>query len=317
MHDRTSNFCPIIVMQRQSTLQFWDDYHADHPEQEWISKPSDAVLQMIFEQYHCDDVVAEDAQRLNLLEIGSGTSSLVRDVKEFFENQYQKQRKNDRKVYACGTDVSPVCIDNLRKRDRDHIVRHNGRLDYEVLNIVEGYPSHQNWHLILDKGCLDTFLFRSRQRGPNSDYNDLVRRILDNIHSWLNPQTGKYIFISPRTKIKAVRDFQGFSSVQRFVMPSSSMSTLEGNKNGSCERRVSGYLFVCTRNNDYHPGVSDPFRQLRKQILPSDNDKCLGCGMTFQELRHDEPVEGRGAAFWTRRWTGHSRHCKGETKVND
>jgi hypothetical protein len=39
-------------------------------------------------------------------------------------------------------------------------------LRYEVLNVAEPHPElARNFDVILDKGCLDTFLFRSRSRG--------------------------------------------------------------------------------------------------------------------------------------------------------
>ncbi|KAG7347209.1 methyltransferase domain containing protein [Nitzschia inconspicua] len=303
-------------MQRQETLQFWDDYHTDRQEQEWISKPSDDVLQMIFEQCTVlqdkNGIPTSHTQALKILEIGCGTSSLVRDVKTFFEHKFQYQQ-HCRKVHACGTDVSAVCIDHLRKRDTDFLLKENGLLEYKVLNVVDGTPSRQNWDLILDKGCLDTFLFRSRHRGPNSDHNNLIRQILDNIHRWLTPRTGQYMFISPRAKVKAVRDYRGFSLVHRLELPASARSTLEGTKNSKEDHVHPGYLHVCYRNDDYESGKSETFREQTNRDLSHDDAKCPGCGKTFLQLRRGEAVEGRGTAFWKRYWQGHCRHCKGDT----
>jgi SAM-dependent methyltransferase len=324
-------------MQRQGTLQFWDDYHMDHTGQEWISKPSDEVLQMIFDQfynhYHGNDYDDNcfnnynnnnTSQPLHVLEIGCGTSSLVRDVKEYFGKQYLKQQQVCRNIHACGTDVSQICIDYLCKRDCHLIVQHknennnnnnnnnnNGLLEYNVLNVVDKVTSTRKWDLILDKGCLDTFLFRSRQRGPNSDYNDLIQKVLNNLHTLLKPRSGLYMFISPRSKIKAVRDYQGFSSTHRYTLPASLLSTLEGTKHDS------GYLFVCTRNDDYIPGVTFPFRGQPNQNTSSDDyddddATCPSCGVSFLRFRNGESLPGRrGTAVWIRQWEGHCKHCQG------
>jgi hypothetical protein len=312
----SSLFC-TCTMQRQGTLQFWDDYHAGHTRQEWISRPSDEVLQLIVEQYiqrsNRNDNIGQhnyESTPLNVLEIGCGTSTLVRDVKEHFGKQYRNQQIC-RNVHARGTDVSPICVHNLSQRDSHLILQNNnhnnnnGVLEYKVLNVVDKSTSTRKWDLILDKGCLDTFLFRSRQRGPNSDYNDLIQRVLDNLHSWLKPRSGLYMFISPRTKIKAVRDYQGFASVDRYTLPASSISTLEGTKYDS------GYLFVCTRNNDYNSGVSLPFRQQTNQQYPSDTATCSKCGVLFPQFRKGVSLQGRGASFLNRLWDGHCKHCKG------
>jgi hypothetical protein len=290
-------------MQRPGTLQFWDDYHTDHTEQEWISKPSDEVLQMIFEQYDHHGNHSNCGASLKLLEIGCGTSMLVRDVKEYFEKQYRKQQIC-RTIHAWGTDVSQICIDNLRQRDHQVISQqNNGILEYHVLNVVEKMIPARKWDLIIDKGCLDTFLFRSRQRGPNSDYNELIQRVLDNLHSWLKYSSGLYMVISPRTKIKAVRDYEGFSSVHRYTLPASSISMLEGTK---CD---SGYLFVCSRNDNYTPGFSIPFRRQPDQQTPSDDATCPNCGVSFLLFRKGESLQGKGAYTWTRLWQGHCKHC--------
>jgi Methyltransferase domain len=303
-------------MQRQGTLQFWDDYHADHTRQEWISKPSDEVLKMIFEQFHNHgnnhfDDHNNISDPLTVLEIGCGTSTLVRDVKGYFETQYRKQQIC-RNIHACGTDVSPICIDHLCQRDRHHVMlqnhhhQNNGQLEYKVLNVVDNDASTlHKWDLILDKGCIDTFLFRSRQRGPNADYNDLIQRVLDNLHSWLRSHSGGlYMFISPRTKIKAVRDYQGFSSIHRYTLPPHSLSTLEGTNHDS------GYLFVCAKNNNYIPGISLPFRRQSNQQTPKDDTICQHCGVSFLRFRKGESLQTRGAAIWMRQWEGHCKHCK-------
>lgn len=317
-------------MQRQGTLQFWDDYHSNHSEQEWISKPYDVVLEMIFDRFqqqqeqsrHHGGHDVDATATINILEIGCGTSELVKNVKDFFDAQFQNILEGPdryREIYACGTDVSPICIEHLKKRDRDVLAKYDGLLQYQVLNVVDGKPplsSQKQFDLILDKGCLDTFLFRTRQRGPSADYNELIRQVLDNLHSWMKQHDfSQYMLLSPRAKLKAVRDYQGFSSVERLALPESARSTLEGTKTSDDHQHSpTGYLYVCNRNNDYTPGTSEPFVKQRSGIsgIPNDDTKCLNCGTTFLLLRKGESVDGRGATFWTRHWNGHCRHCKGK-----
>jgi rubredoxin len=363
-------------MQRDTTLQFWDEYHNKNDSQEWISKPGEELLAMIFHHYWnqdqdqdhrhtsniqvnnndalTNDIVKNNDEMIKLLEIGCGTSTLVRDMKIHIENTYYYPRII-KKVIACGTDVSQVCIDVNQQRDGHN----SGDLWYEVLNCLEdnngnddngeqlsslsssssllsssSFHHRGNWDLIIDKGCLDTFMFRSKKQGTNRIYPESVRKLLDNIHGWLsssmkssssssslstslslsssddggerlekeeeevvvrNRRVGCYIFISPRSKVKAVRDYAGFSSVRRYPLPGNYRAELEGKKNNINNRSNNnnntsnnnennnennnnitrdnvddsnitsppsstlGYLFVCTKNINYKVGIEEPF----------------------------------------------------------
>ena len=421
-------------MQRDKTIQFWDSYHNENDSEEWISKPGEEVLQMIFDQI--DDCKRnEDDKRFRcqrrcftILEIGCGTSTLSRDLKRYIE------RKNPMvEVVACGTDVSKVCIDVNQKRDCLRAVRppsaiadnnnntnnvnvntvidkpssdSRGSLWYEVLNVLDGEPSRKNWDLIIDKGCLDTFVFRSRQRGShNKNYPQCLRKLLDNLHGWqataalarpandvgndeqcaaqflpnkidgnynLNgdeerakqhvlqqkqqqkQQPGRitpsvYVWITPRSKLKAVRDYAGFSSVRRYSMPKIYRSKLESRKNNENNKEVapgggldetgnnesgespddtcttidasSGFMFVCTKNDDYQVGVSMPFPTVSSSSRhtnaspPSDESQCPRCERTFRKFRKDEGFESRGVTYCTRKWKSHCIHCKSDPVV--
>jgi len=396
-------------MQREKTIQFWDNYHDENDSEEWISKPGEELLKMIFDQIYDERKENEDYSNFrcktrcfSILEIGCGTSTLVRDLQRYIEERHPMI-----KVNACGTDVSKVCIDVSIKRDclRTHpafvttddsevkIVSNaisstsnpRGSLWYEVLNVLEGEPSRKNWDLIIDKGCLDTLLFRSRQRGTfNKNYPECLRILLDNLHGWqstaailaraaagdddlcaaplvitddndlnddyerTNKQlqqqggtTSVYICITPRTKLKAVRDYAGFSSVSRYPLPKICRSKLEGRKNNDsnekekeiehcdndngespdvCNNKDSlGYMFVCPKNDDYQVGVSIPFPTFSSRHNnnnnnnpPKDENKCTGCKKTFQEFRKGEGLEFRGVTYWTRKWKAHCIHCKHE-----
>ena len=174
-----------------------------------------------------------------------------------------------RPVHVCATDVSQVCIEVSQQRDQEFMLATDNDnvdtndystrnvLEYRVLNVLQEprqqqqeqqRPSrHDQWDVILDKGCLDTFMFRSRQRGAeNNVYTELLHRALDNIHTWLkggnkanvnddggndddNQQqkhrVGVYVLLTPRSKIRAVRDYAGFDSVQRHVLAASTAGT--------------------------------------------------------------------------------------------
>ena len=402
-------------MQSDKTIRFWDDYHDENDSQEWISTPGEELLAMIFDQLEIDATSNDDNSDgdgenddisnsknmqssnsrnkvVSVLEIGCGTSTLVRDLKNHIE-----ERDSRTTVVACGSDVSQVCIDTNRERDcpcadndntDDNVFSKNINISdiankesslstpsssqspslwYEVLNVLEGEPSRRDWDLILDKGCLDTFLFRSKQRGAqNKAYPESLRIILDKIHGWLatmttttgegggvctstrNSNTSRssyYIFLSPRPKIKAVRDYAGFSSVSKYPLPGMYRSELEGkrcNDNSNNHNHTTnsdnegdgggggkptmeqeptvaaspGYMFVCAKNDAYQPGTSKAFpcNNKRVAVVPTtdENSRCPRCPLTFRDFRRAEEMEFRGVTYWTRRWKAHCLHCKGE-----
>lgn len=345
-------------MQRDKTIQFWDNYHGENDSDEWISKPGEELFEMILEQVVMG--TEDNEQCFSILEIGCGTSTLVRDLKE-----YIGKRNPMVNVIACGTDVSKVCIDANTKRDctqsiptisNDFINKDcsgtespsRKSLWYEVLNVLDGKPSRKSWDLVIDKGCLDTFLFRSRQRGSqNKIYPESLRTLLDNIHKWQrSPSKGEsdnlhknhvsterssvYICITPRPKLKAVRDYAGFSSVRRYKLPEYYGATLESKKR-DCQQEVEkngsrnsdkgggnspGFMFVCTRNNDYQVGLSAPFSSMNEvpdnNNPPNNDTTCPRCKRTYLEFRKEGGVESRGEAYCLRKWKSHILHCKSE-----
>jgi hypothetical protein len=290
-------------MQNDRTLQFWDDFHQDNDCKEWIMQPSDEILETIAR--HCPKTSTD----LKILEIGCGTSTMARDLW-----QHIKKEDENRNVYMLVTDVSPVCIQINEERDEALLTTEyfekqapESSLEYFVLNVVDDRPlgeEQKACEVILDKGCLDTFLFRSRQRGENHVYTPIVKKVLDNIWSWMADDDGVYLLISPRSRLRAVRDFAGFASVERHSLSSASKADLVGNED------KSGYIYVCRKNTSYVVGETPAFSADYKD-LPPDDTKCQKCGTTFIELRKGEAVEGRGVVFWTRQWKGHCKHCKG------
>ena len=126
---------------------------------------------------------------------------------------------------------------NKQQQQREEFDEKNDEIDQSTTAIPMNY-----WDVIIDKGCLDTFLFRSKQRGENSVYTNLMNVVLDNIFRLLRSGNdvndddngncndnderdksgehgGMYIQITPRPRIRAVRDYAGFKSVQRHALP--------------------------------------------------------------------------------------------------
>jgi len=289
-------------MQNERTIQFWDEYHKENESIEWISEPSEDVLECLRDYCFYASPQLKELRNLSMLEIGCGTSSLAKD---FW--QYLVKNEGEKSLLMVGTDVSSECINSNIERDQELLSADgNSGLQYRTLDVI--HPSEGDTFccdIILDKGCLDTFLFRSRNRGGNkSSYNPIMRSLLDNVWKWLSDD-GVYMFISPRAKLKAVRDYSGFQFVQRQALPAVSHGNLVG------KTKSSGYVYVCRKSSAYVIGMTPAFSGLDKETLPSNKRRCLKCQITFLEFRKGEAVEGRGAAFWIRQWKGHCQHCKG------
>ena len=290
-------------MQNDRTLRFWDDfYNAQEPssDKEWILQPSQPLLQRLSQ-------CLEKRASCRILEIGCGTSSLGRELWKYMRTNPPAGEEQP-SVHLLATDVSEVCIRQNQERDSELIDQgENTSLEYKVLNIVKSDPELEGkFDFILDKGCLDTFLFRSRQRGGGSQsYGEHVRSAIDNIQSWLS-KDGVYVILSPRIKFKTVRDYAGFSSVDRFELNPAELQLgdLEGEEgdNGCL------FLYVCHKNPAYSSSSDEAFPRDQEQF--PDEDSCQTCGVTFVEFRKGEDLSGRGEVFWRRQWKGHCAHCK-------
>eukprot|EP00797_Seminavis_robusta_P009445 Sro1683_g290910.1 n/a (307) ;mRNA; r:6289-7209 len=292
----------------------------------------------------------------HVLEIGCGTSTLSRD---FWRVCRQESTKRDlSSVSVCATDVSSVCIEQNQQRDQEDIQREQqpmmdyldaSILEYRVLNIAEPLFPHKNngdddnhpngpdnskstvqpksFDMIIDKGCLDTFAFRTRQRGDQK--NVLVQSVLDNVFDLLkdgdndnNTEPGVYVSISPRAKFRALQKYPGFSKVQRIplgvgkvkaeLMESNAHSNNshgQDSPDDSKKERETLYMYVCTKQPNFHPQQGHQRNQLA--MVPEDSEACPVCGVKFHEFRKGEDINGRGGKFWTRIFRGHTRHCKG------
>ena len=343
-------------MQRERTLQFWDEYHHDNQKKEWIVEPSHELIQLLVDTImvnakHGTLGKEEDAsthrRHLRILEIGCGTSRLARSVWNHLQNcgiihSESSSSSSSWTITMCASDVSETCIQTNRQRDQEDMQNNNGLVSttdtignstfrYQVCNVLEANDEMRGqWDVILDKGCIDTLLFRSRQRGENHVYTNLMQTVLDNIYQWLSPHSHSiYLLISPRSKIRAVRDFAGFESpVRRHSLPKTNWTATTSTRQEDQEflvkggrpiqkqnqkpRDTPGYLFVCRKHSDYQPGISSPFPGDYRRV-PDEDSKCH-CGITFYQFRKGEAVEGRGQVFWTREWKNHCIHCKAPHK---
>jgi len=163
----------------------------------------------------------------SVLELGCGTSTLSRELflyllrrrrsgssPPFSPSQHPRHPETAPiDVVVVATDVSPVCIERNRVRDAalllgDEIIFENetdgppppssrsssssSSLRYKVLDVAAagGVPAEyrDRFDLILDKGCLDTFLFRSKKRAGRAEA--LSRTVLDNVRSMLKKRGG-------------------------------------------------------------------------------------------------------------------------------
>ena len=175
-------------MQKEKTLQFWDDfYEKEEQTKEWIVQPSRHILNRIEKNLPLSSDVADS---LHILEIGCGNSQFSLILWEYLNSRIECNEIDLESVHVTATDVSSVCIDNNRQRDSERMHKFEpNSFQYQVLNVLrENHIFEQKFSLVLDKGCLDTFLFRSGK----SEETSILHTLLDNIHSWLQDD-GKYI----------------------------------------------------------------------------------------------------------------------------
>ncbi len=287
-------------MQKKQTIEFWDRHHEKVLNQEWIVHPSSTSLHEYIIPLLCDDVVVNNnnnlKEDLTLLEIGCGTSRLAMEIYELIEKKG--------KFFV--TDVSEVCIQANKVRDKELIEKSNGKFNYEVFDVVSNSDDipfgGEKFNCILDKGCLDTFLFRSETRIQTK----LVEKLLNKIHSLLRVK-GKYIVITPRPKPKVIRNFRGFHKIQRYIL-NDNIADLDGNmsrdKNKGKAQKV--FMFVCLKNDNYSVESEKAFVDHYDESANHDFvGVCEHCGIDF-----DEFCTGLKLTKRVRQWKGHRIHCK-------
>jgi hypothetical protein len=323
--------------QKVKTKDYWDSFYLSLPsagdinavvnetpdetssDLEWIV-PHSAVLDTIsslFARSHASVSV-------NALEIGCGISQLsISLLQRLLLNRHDAKPRDFRCAYCfVATDVSSVCIEHNRTRDDAYITSlrtADGSLSYELLDVLDDKSSSSHtrcYDIVLDKGTLDTFLFRSKRTKKGSlSHPPLLTPLLNNVHRWLRAGwESKYVIISPRPKIKSVRDFRGFASVRRIKVDT---STLNGNvvlvKSNSENAKTSKsevYLYECVKDDSYDPDEDMPYRSV--VCCAEDESICVKCGMSFKHYRGTVDVRDQGEVVWARRWKNHVVHCKGK-----
>jgi hypothetical protein len=334
--------------QNKKTKKYWDSFYSELSANlptsagtasknglEWIVANSSVLLNEILQLFPVESTNGSgDVTRIEVLEIGCGVSELSCSLLEILVQQRAADDLQNLSYGFVSTDVSPVCIDHNQKRDDAFISlldTSNGNssddptsvrtdsLRYEVLDVLVKSETTQQYDVILDKGTLDTFLFRSKRTSKCSErYPPLLLPILNNIHQWLRlGGKSKYIIISPRAKIKAVRDYIGFASVRRIKLDVSKLGgtlLLESNvkNNSDIDNLSRGYIFIyeCTRNDDYKSDVDTPFRSESDQTV-DDPSICPKCQHNFKAFRGSIETCDQGVITWIRRWKNHIVHCKG------
>ncbi len=314
--------------QKSKTIEYWDDFYsvlaADFNEPasdlEWIV-PHSLVLDTIL-SYFPTQTQDQSNARTDVLEIGCGFSQLsISLLQRLLQYRQDTNTNSHGSTYDfVATDVSAVCIDHNRERNTAYVssICNDGhRFSYEVFDVLiydASSPHNQKYDMILDKGTLDTFLFRSKRTNKGSSaYPPLLTQLLNNIHRWLRCGCdAKYIVISPRAKIKSIRDFNGFARVRRIKLDTAALSNdvvlVKGNSETSKLTKSEVYLYKCTKNDSYHPDHDSPYRD--KKCNTKDESLCSTCGISFKEFLGKVDPRDQGEAVCERKWKNHCVHCK-------
>eukprot|EP00520_Triparma_pacifica_P009509 CAMPEP_0118660324 /NCGR_PEP_ID=MMETSP0785-20121206/15611_1 /TAXON_ID=91992 /ORGANISM="Bolidomonas pacifica, Strain CCMP 1866" /LENGTH=693 /DNA_ID=CAMNT_0006553541 /DNA_START=97 /DNA_END=2175 /DNA_ORIENTATION=+ len=250
--------------------KFWEEYHKENPEVDWITSPKNIIEHMIGQNDR------------SVLEVGCGTSELSKEMAvKFKESTFT------------ATDVSPAAVKTCSSRHGDV-----ENLKYEVLDLLgDNIEEKGKWGVVVDKGCLDTFMFRS----PANERLSHVTKALDNVHTLLSPG-GRYVLVSPRANLQArfggvgwrIKDWKGWESVTRRRVKCQEVC-LEG-------RTGVGdvFIYTCVRKDSYNRNAEGGKFKEQDEGPPV----CPGCGK-------ERGVRiGRGF----RQWRNHVAHC---VKLNE
>mmetsp|Transcript_40890 Transcript_40890/g.41581 ORF Transcript_40890/g.41581 Transcript_40890/m.41581 type:complete len:385 (-) Transcript_40890:107-1261(-) len=275
-------------------------------------------------------------ETIHILEIGCGDSILSRSLFLHLLELQQRSNSDDRqRFHVLATDVSGICIESNTLRDAGiRMDNHEGNsLTYRVFDALSDPPltfassndnqSSGHVSLMLDKGCLDTFLHRSstRTKSNPSVYSPLLLQLLNTVHANLD-DNGTYVVLTPRKRIRELRDYGGFRkySVTRLLSAggggdggkSDELGLLEGGRTGDV------YLHRCTKDGSYAAtdNIQNSFTTVgENNTAAGDLQACDKCRTTFEEYMK---VTGGGKgqssgtdSYWKRRWKGHLVHCKG------
>ena len=292
-------------MQTEKTRKFWDELHQQDYNREWILPSSDQLLRLVVSHF------PPKLEVTRVLEIGCGTSSLALQLCDFWERVRQEANLERPSTAApapqahldvVATDISKVCVEQQRLRKLSRPLQwENATLEYRELSITELHTNlADSFDVILDKGCLDTCLFRSK----NAD--QWLGRVLCNLHSWLSPHGGVYSIITPRSKLKVLKDFEGFE-VRRMVLRASSFG--HGSlvpRSGADHKETSEHVYF--HSCQYREMNCDSSSvDATKVMFPTRN--CRKCGLSFDQFCRSRK-NNRMLDAKRRQWQNHQNHCK-------
>lgn len=309
--------------QNDKTIDFWDTFYrdlgtgvssiqnqpSDNNDLEWIASNNPVVLDKIV------SFIGKDSMRI--LEIGCGVSQLSRSLLERMLMQPDDGNSHNSFEFV-STDVSLVCLEHNQARDAEYIATlpDGVSLSYAELNVLNQLPACEmhKYDAIVDKGTCDTFLFRSKrtQKGTSA-HAPLMKPLLNNIHRLLRSGCdAKYIIISPRSKLRPVRDFNGFASVNRTKMSTELLgdAVLAESNADHTHKPAHVFIYECTRNDSYQPDKDVPFADEGLRTI-NDETICKRCHISFAVFRGNVKIQDQGAVQWTRRFKNHTIHCTG------
>ena len=146
--------------------------------------------------------------------------------------------------------------------------------------------------------------------------------VLQNIHSWLKVPNGLYTIITPRSKIKHVRDYIGFH-VTRTILnesqfgsgdlePRSGSTTNLHQSDGTFDavKESHQYMYTCRRRQ-----IIDIPNKTDASDVAIEQSLCTTCGVTYGSFctMKGSKVCASDTKYWNRRWQGHLQHCRSST----
>jgi SAM-dependent methyltransferase len=323
-HDTENNDeqCPSSQPQQHKSrtmVDYWDDFYANKTanDVEWIIHPNKSLFDQLIPFLPLSKATSSDlmsaTDSCHILEIGCGTSTLARDFFLYLQLLQSKVSDSSLHLTMTATDVSEQAILQNQQRDdkyspfnsiattaaQTEAPPHPASLPvkYQVWNVVlnsseQVFGDHVHFDVLLDKGCLDTILFRTDKRTVSA----VASKFLNHVFQAL-ADNGVYLIVTPRRKHALLKLFQGFDSVERIALSEPAAEIYKAQKN------TQSYLYACRKRKNYTPRVDSAFIEASSCEQQDAYESCPSCGI----LQTDFRCQGNNRL---REWTGHCKHCK-------